>query len=312
MNIENVTNSYNGAVYVTEESQNKNGCREMLPVPKDSASVAVDGKDAYIHSGGEVYFSTYTSDGVISGEEEDSSKNEKSRILPERYKERELCGKQYYQGNLVTDYELLEIAVKTGAITLDESETVAWNSSRAYEALISSKATPLYSWSTTLYSEDRMYVYRVENGVITGARRTKFRDGTTFQDIADAVASGKGVSEEDKWKLDELKMYDRELYDAAQNIAMAKERYDTFTNMYQNGQLTEGQFRHDCYPLLLLLFGADADIYSKEQFLKLSGFFERDMEDFLENAFANYNPKNQALVDELLIDKRYHSYSGLY
>ena len=302
MRIENNSNQY--IVNNTVDSSDRQNTQN------DRA--AADVKDAYIHSREESYFSIYTSNGAISGEETASHKNEESRILPERYKERELAGKQYYQGNLVTDYELLEIAVKTGAITLDESETVAWNCSNAYEALISSKATPLYSWSTTLYSEDRMYVYRVENGVITGARRTKFNDGTTFQDIADAIASGKGVSEEDKWKLDELRMYDRELYDAAQNIATAKNRYDTFTGMYRDGQLTERQFRHDCYPLLLLLFGADADINSKKQFSELSDFFEQDAEEFVKNAFANYKPLNQDLVDELLMEKRYHSYSGLY
>ena len=57
----------------------------------------------------------------------------------------------------------------------------------AENSLIDSKATPLYDWSTTLYSEDRMYVYRVENGKVTGARSTVFSDGTTLQDFANIV-----------------------------------------------------------------------------------------------------------------------------
>ena len=84
------------------------------------------------------------------------------------------------------------------------------------------------------------------------------------------------------------------------------------TNMYQNGQLTEKQFKHDCYPLLLLLFGKDADTNNKNQFLQLSSFFGQDRDAFLKNAFANYNPSNQSLVDRLLIEKEYHSYSGIY
>ena len=39
-------------------------------------------------------------------------------------------------------------------------------------------------------------------------------------------------------------LYGMELYNAAVNIGRAKREYDTFTNMYQNEQLTEKQFRH--------------------------------------------------------------------
>ena len=175
-----------------------------------------------------------------------------------------------------------------------------------------SKATPLYDWSTTLYSEDRRYVYRVENGQITGATATWYSDGTTLQDIADEIASGTPLSDIDRYKLHDIMLYDMELYDAAVNIGTAKREYDTFTNMYQNGQLTKKQFKHDCYPLLLLLFGKDADTNNKNQFLQLSSFFGQDRDAFLKNAFANYNPSNQSLVDRLLIEKEYHSYSGIY
>ena len=218
----------------------------------------------------------------------------------------------YYQGKLITYYELIQIAVETGAISLDESETVGWNMLNAENSLIDSKATPLYDWSTTLYSEDGMYVYRVENGNITGARSTMFSDGTTLQDFANEIASGTPLSELDRYKLHDLMLYDMELYDTAVNIGTAKREYDTFIDMYHNGQLTEKHFKHDCYPLLLLLFGKDADTNNRNQFLQLSSFFGQDREEFLKNAFANYNPSNQFLADKLLIEKEYRSYSGIY
>lgn len=303
MNIEKADGSYDGIVYDVVKSNG--GCKASA-----SIGMTTSAKDVYIHSSEESYFVTYTSGGAVSGETASPLEKEESCILPKRY-EGYKSPKLYYQGNLITEYELIETAVKTGAITLDESETAHWNYANAYRALISSKATPLYDWSTTLYSEDRMYVFRVKNGIIVGASSTWFDDGTTFQDVANAIASGEKMLDEDG-KSFALQMCDPELFHAAHNIGTAKQEYDTLIHMYRNGQLTEKQFQHDCYPLLLLLFGNEADIYSKKQFSQLSDFFEQDTEVFLKNAFANYNPSNQALVDELLIEKRYHAYSGLY
>lgn len=303
MQIENIGGSYNQTVYDIGKS---NKCKES-----DSANMGVDSQDMYVHSNKETYYATYTSDGRINGDDVSLPESEKPNILPERYNSGKSCY-IYYQGNRISEYELIQTAVETGAITLDESQPTGWNISNAYETLMYSKATPLYDWSTTLYSEDRKYVYRVENGQITGATATWYSDGTTFQDIADAIASGTPLSEMDRYRLHDLMLYDMELYDAAVNIGRAKREYDTFTNMYQNGELTEKQFKHDCYPLLLLLFGKDADINNKNQFLQLSDFFEQDRNEFLQNAFANYNPSNQSLVDKLLIEKKYHSYSGVY
>lgn len=220
-------------------------------------------QDSYVSSVNETYYATYTSNGRINGDDTPKYESKQSNILPERYKENALCGKVYYQGKLITYYELIQTAVEIGAISLDESETVGWNM-------------------------------------------------RNLQDVADAIAGGTPLSEMDRYKLHDLMLYDRELYDASVNIGRAKSEYDTFTNMYQNGQLTEQQFKHDCYPLLLLLFGKDADINNKSQLLQLSDFFEQDRDEFLKNAFANYSPSNQSLVDKLLIEKKYHSYSGVY
>ena len=302
MDIKGIGVSYNENVYSAMADKYEQ---------ENSVSASSKQQDSYVRSKEDVYYATYTSNGVISGDGTSSNENEKSSILPDRYNDLKSCY-IYYQGKRISEYELIQIAVETENITLDEAQPRGWNISKVYDALMYSKATPLYDWSTTLYSEDRMYVYRVENGRITGATATWYSDGTTFQDTADAIASGTPLSEMDRYKLHDLILYDMELYDAAVNIGTAKSRYDTFTNMYQNGQLTEKQFKHDCYPLLLLLFGKDADTNSKNQFSQLSGFFEQDRDEFLKNAFAKYNPSNQSLVDRLLIEKEYHSYSGIY
>lgn len=311
MNIENIDVSGNTALYdvVKSDDMVKNGDVAESTNTKDSFQAKAWSQDAYVHSADISCYATYTSEGVIAGEEVHGEEN--TCILPERYNGSKSCY-IYYQGKRISEYELIQTAVETGTITLDESKPIGWNTSNVYDALMYSKATPLYDWSTTLYSEDRMYVYRVENGQITGATATWYSDGTTLQDVADAIASGTPLSEIDRYKLHDLMLYDMELYDAAVNIGTAKQRYDTFTDMYQNGQLTEKQFKHDCYPLLLLLFGKDADIGNQSQFSRLSAFFEQDRETFLKGAFANYKPSNQALVDELLIEKKYHSYAGNY
>lgn len=304
INVESVGVSNKGNVYDVEKKTYNIDESQSVGKIKDL-------QDSYVSSANETYYATYTSDGRIDEDDVSLPESEKSNILPERYNGWKSCY-TYYQGKRISQYELIQTAVEAGAITLDESETVGWNMLNAENALLYSKATPLYDWSTTLYSEDRKYVYRVENGQITGATATWYSDGTTFQDIADAIASGTPLSEMDRYRLHDLMLYDMELYDAAVNIGRAKREYDTFTNMYQNGELTEKQFKHDCYPLLLLLFGKDADINNKNQFLQLSDFFEQDRNEFLQNAFANYNPSNQSLVDKLLIEKKYHSYSGVY
>jgi hypothetical protein len=252
MDIANIGNSYNQTLYDI-------GANNAKGKDSTSANMTVNAQDTYVPSSAETPYFTYTSSGVISEDTSVSLENEKSCILPERYNGWKSCY-IYYQGNLITEYELVQKAVETGAITLDESKTVGWNMDNAYDALIASKATPLYDWSTTLYSEDRMYVFRVENGEITGARRTKFSDGTTFQDFANEIASGTPLSEVDHYKQLDLMLYDKELYDAAVNIGRAKNGYDTYTDMYHKGQLTEKQFKQDCYPLLLLLFGENANI----------------------------------------------------
>ena len=164
MNVESVGVSYEGNVYGAEK-------KSYNATESQSASTVKDLQDGYVPSANELYYATYTSDGRINGDDSSLTERKKSTILPERYNSWKSCY-TYYQGKRISQYELIQTAVETGAITLDESETVGWNMSNAEEALLYSKATPLYSWSTMLYSEDRKYVYRVENGQITGATAT--------------------------------------------------------------------------------------------------------------------------------------------
>ena len=303
INKEHMVTPYQDTIYTTEQGE-INRRQDVL-----SALISSD-QDMYIPSSVDTYYMTYTSKGALTGEDSVLSDKE-SAALPERYNSFKSCF-HYYQGTRISMYDFIQTAVNTGAITLDESKPVGYNISNAEEALMYSKATALYDWSTTLYSEDRMYVYRVENGQITGAHRAYFDDGTTFQDIADEIAGGAFLYELDSIKIDVLRRYDSELFDAAMNIGMAKRCYDTSEQMYRNGELTEKQFRHDCYPLMLLLFGERADEMGQTGFSRVCDFFEQDSEDFLKNAFAGYRPANHALVDKLLDGNHWHSYSGFY
>lgn len=227
INQEHIVTPYQDANYTTEQGK-INRRQEVL-----SASLSSH-QDRYIPSPVNTYYMTYTSKGAMAGDDAPLEK-EKPAALPERYNSFQSCFR-YYQGTRISMYDFIQIAVNTGAITLDESEPVGYNISNAEEALMYSKATALYDWSTTLYSEDRMYVYRVENGQITGAHRAYFDDGTTFQDIANEIAGGAFLYELDPIKLYEFRRYDSELFDAALHIGTAKRCYDTSEQMYRNGE----------------------------------------------------------------------------
>lgn len=305
MDIESIGISNRGAVYQSGVRGNKSDEIEF-------DNMAISSKDSYESSVEETYYATYTSDGTFA-DENIAAESEETSMIPERYQKAKRsfdCCYIYYQGERITEWELFEKAVTTGAITLDETETIAWNVSNARQALIDSKATPLYDWSTTLYSEDRKYVFRVENGIITGATSTEFSDGTTFFDVANEIASGKELCDIELWKLEALDWTDKELYDAAVAIGTAKRRYDNAASLYQNGDLTKKQYLHDLYPVFLLLYGKDVDIHSDSLLRDMEDFFSAD--DFLTRAFARYNPDNERLTYDLLVNKNYHAYSGMY
>ncbi|MCH5267076.1 MAG: hypothetical protein J1E62_01925 [Lachnospiraceae bacterium] len=74
--------------------------------------------------------------------------------------------------------------------------------------------------------------------------------------------------------------------------------------------MTKKQYLHDLYPVFLLLYGKGADIYSDSLLKDMENFFSAD--DFLARAFARYNPDNEKLTYNLLVNKNYHAYSGMY
>lgn len=292
---------------------------ESLPITTDTQKSAVvesrnQQMDVYEPSQNGNPFFTYTMHGEIKEEGVTPLLENKSTSaeLPKRYAFLKQCY-MYYQGELISEYDFMCIAVETGAIELDETQSAGYNEKKAWEALIYSKAKPLFDWSTTLYSEDRMYIFRVENGMITGLTLNKTMDGTdmSLQDIANQIASGKRMCDlecDTFW----LMSLDRELYDAARSIGMARSRYIQSTELYNRGQLTHEQYLHDIYPLFLLMIGKNADIHDTSLLNKLQDFFEQDEKTFFEQAFKTYKPENQRLVYDLIVENGYHAYSGIY
>lgn len=147
-------------------------------------------------------------------------------VLPDRYSQTSLgdCY-MYYKGERVSQLDILQIAVDTGAIELNEQESVFSNYDRAWEALVESKAKPLYSWSSSLYSEDGMYKFRVENGEITGMTLARNSDGVLYTDMVKDLASGIRPCDLG-YDFIGLAHLDPELYQAACQIGSAKRMYD--------------------------------------------------------------------------------------
>ncbi|MBR1740466.1 MAG: hypothetical protein IJ733_01095 [Lachnospiraceae bacterium] len=273
-------------------------------------------KDQYEHVREEVIYSGYDKNGTLIAEKgvetKEASETGTERILPERYYKKILGGYLYYQGERISRLELLEKAVSTGQMELDETQTIAYNYLNAEKAMLFAKAKPLFEWSTSLYSEDGMYKYRVEGGVITGAMRAYYEENGKkifMQDIAKQLASGiapKDVDGDVSW----LMWNDPELYRAAVDIGVAKRGYYQSTQLYKQGHLTSGQYLHDLYPMFLLLFGKYADVHDKSMQKSLKDFFEAD--GFAERALRKFNPEYNKLVDDLVLEKIYHAYSGIY
>lgn len=187
-------------------------------------------------------FTDYTATGAYA--------QETKSILPDRYYDGVGRGKVFYKGGSVTYIELLEEAVQSGEVVLDETKSVWHNVHAAEKALIDDKARTLFPWSKALYSEDGQYKFRVEGGVITGATATF----TTYNgkrisifDIAKQIADGKPISEIEG-DTGFLMRLDPELYDAANALGNAKRVYAQQTEWYQNGEITEKRYISELEP----------------------------------------------------------------
>ena len=195
-------------------------------------------------------------------------KTEGARVLPNRYYTGEVGGSVCYKGGTVSYLALLEEAVFTGAVTLDETLDVWANVRRAEKELIESRAKPLYAWSSTLYSEDGQYRYRVEDGEITGTTRAFYVDGEgrriTVQYLAEQLASGVLPSDLDG-ELSFLAKVDGELYDKARMLGTAARKFREADALYRDGKLEHAQYRDDIHIFLLYFLGRDEGIRSATQ-----------------------------------------------
>lgn len=147
-------------------------------------------------------------------------------VLPERYNTNTLQGYIYYKGERMSQLELLQEAVDKGAIELDESESVFVNYDKAWQALVEAKAKPLFSWSKALYSEDGMYLFRVEDGQITGMTLAQNSNGVRYVDVVKDLANGIRPCDMPDINYLDLAHRDPELYQAACQIGSAKRKYD--------------------------------------------------------------------------------------
>lgn len=218
----------------------------------------------------------------------------------------------YYKGERISEYDLIQEAVSNGAITLKTNETPGWNSLAAWNALIQKKAAPLYDWSTTLYSEDGMYVMRRgKNGEIDGYSLAVSPNGTHVREIAAKIAGGVKLCDMDAVDLAFLRQVDPELCAAATEIGTAVRGFHQLSDMARSGELTPDQFAHDCRAVYILLFGDPRHLSDADLVQTLEAFFSRDAATYLNEAFENYNPKNSGWLTEFQ-KSGFRSFSGLF
>lgn len=231
--------------------------------------------------------STYNKKGVITKKD---FQLKDSTILPNRYNTKLLAGGIYYKGEKISQMELIEKAVESGSIELDEDASIWENYNNAWKTMIEDKAKPLYDWSTALYSEDGMYKFRVEDGEITGIMSTKNTSGVSLQEMAIELANGKSPSDipDISW----LSWNDRELFDAATKIGEAKNMFLEATDDYTSHQSTYQEYMDELEPLFFIMFGDYSD--QTTRFLKLNEIYSQD--NFGANELKNYNPIKYSIV----------------
>ena len=231
--------------------------------------------------------STYNKKGVVTKKD---FQLKDSTILPNRYNTKLLAGGIYYKGEKISQMELLEKAVESGSIELDEDASIWENYNNAWKSMIEANAKPLYDWSTSLYSEDGMYKFRVEDGEITGLMSTKNSSGVSLQEMAIELANGKSPADipDVSW----LSWNDRELYDAALNIGDAKNLFYDATEEYTSHNISYKEYMDELEPLFFIMFGDYED--QTTRFLKLNEIYSKD--DFGVNELKNYNPIKYSIV----------------
>lgn len=191
------------------------------------------------------------------------------RILPRRYYNGTIRGNIYYKGGTIARIALLEEAVSSGAIELNEDVSIQENLFRAEKVLIEDKAKPMYPWSTSLYSEDEQYrIYsEAEGGVRAEPAFYVAADGskTSAEELAEQLADG--VLPEDMsddtyrflWDLD------RELCTKARMIGQAVRSFREKDEQLREGKIDEARFLRDVHVYVVYFLGRDEGPSSAEE-----------------------------------------------
>ena len=200
----------------------------------------------------------------------------------------ELPGYIYYKGERISEFDFLKNAYEEGEIELDETKSAFDNFDMAWDKLIQDNAKPLFDWSTSLYSEDGMYKFRVENGVITGATLAANSDGTKWIDIAYQLASGK-LPNELSIDIMSFAHTDYELFEASRNIGDMKRIYNYSTNQYNAQKIDYKEYINSLEPLILALLGQNKTVDKLNPLPSINAFYAQEAMDYAKSALENYD-----------------------
>lgn len=235
------------------------------PENTSSSAISAGGMDSFAHTEPLPLETEYAGTMYArNGQPEGAS----GRVLPDRYYEQLSAPKIGYKGTMVSYAELLEEAVTSGAVVLDEEKSVWDNLQCAENALIWDKAKPLYPWSGSLYTEDGQYKLRIEGGQVTGSRLAWYLDDKgrkiTVRQLAEQLAGGALPTELDgDYRF--LHDIDPDLYFRCLEIGSAKRQAENAIDQFEQGRISQQQLDDDLGPLVLLLFGKSGSRLSLRQ-----------------------------------------------
>lgn len=182
--------------------------------------------------------------------------------LPASFEKLKDEARYFYHGENISDYELVQTAVALGKMELPTEETNCYPgiaANEAFEVLVKDQASPKYSWSDTLYSEDGKYTFTKDvNGKYQMHLINDAEMGVSVEDIANWMMSGTPNRNIERRYLEYLRSVDPDLYNAATQIGAEVSTYGFMEDLYNQGILSDKQNQYDL-SLLGLMFGKDAD-----------------------------------------------------
>ncbi|MBE5839763.1 hypothetical protein [Butyrivibrio sp.] len=186
----------------------------------------------------------------------------KSTSLPSVYEQLKGNKRYYYHGRNVTDYELLQIAVSAGKVTVtdDDSPKEAYKKvNDAFETLVKQEARPKYPGSSTLYSEDGKYTFTTdESGRVRMNLIQDYEVGASLEDISNWIMSGTPNRNIETRYLDYLRRVDPDLYNRAQEIGKEVRINGFMEDLHEQGILSDKQSYYDI-GLLGMMFGRTSE-----------------------------------------------------